>query len=95
MYFLKKRVAFVANCFHGLRVPDLEIVFGHISEEFMDIVYQCTLEFMAIRNGKTIILKYHCFYDDEARARSTVQIKTMKTTLTPVRTCYARAEDCR
>lgn len=46
-----------------------------------------------IRDGEAIFMKYFGIYDDEVRARTTVQIKAVKTTLKLFWIGHGRARD--
>lgn len=50
------------------------------------------MEFIRIRNENAIVMNYYRFYDDEVRAKTTVQINSMKTPLKIVGLDPARAE---
>lgn len=53
------------------------------------------MDLKGIRNGKALIIKYRYIYDNEVRARPTIQINALTMTLKLVGLGHTCAGDCR
>lgn len=94
MYFWMEIGFLVDNCFYGLRVSDVEAKWGQVCQVFWDFVHRTVLEIKKIQIEKAVFINYYCIYEDEVRARPSVQINGMKTKLKLIAIDHARAADC-